>query len=209
MQTRDAIFQVRPLTRSDISDVVKLQRKAGALYMPWSPGQLESHLRNFPEGQLVVVDAQGALVGSASSLSIVSAEGEDPGDWLPVTGNGYFHTHTKSGNTLYVASVSIAPEADRAAVWQTLGDALLALVAELGLARMLTSCRLPGYEQVATKLTPEEYLASFNDGKLVEPALAFHMSHGFKPLGLLPDLQNQPRTKERLATLLEWRAGAA
>ena len=172
--------------------------------MPWSPGQLESHLRNFPEGQLMVVDDDGALVGVASSLVILSAEGEDPGDWLPVTGNGYFHTHNRRGNTLYVAGVSIAPDADRSAVWQALDASKMELMNQLGLHRLLMNCRLPGYEQVAGELTPGEYLAGCQDGQLVEPGLAFHLAKGFRPLLLLPGPDNQSRPKERLVTLLEW-----
>lgn len=200
-------YIVRPLERADVAEVLKLQRRAGALHMPWSAGQLESHLRNFPEGQLVVETDR--LVGTASTLRLALGPDEVPYDWCRATGNGYFHTHVREGTMLYLADVSIDPEADRALVRQALDEALLALGREWGVKRVLNACRLPGFASHADTLTPEAYLKKVMAGRLPDPVVHALLAQGYRPAGLLPDLQNQPRAKDKLATLMEWQADVA
>ena len=201
-------FSVRPLQRSEITDVLKLQRRAGALFLPWTGGQLESHLRNFPEGQLVVTEGD-RLVGVVSTLRLDLPPDSVPIDWLQTTGNGYFHTHVPAGGTLYVADVSLAPDVDRALARQALDAALLALSAEWGVERVLNACRLPGFAAHADTLTPEAYVDEVVAHGLIEPVMQDLVARGYRPAGLLPDLQNQPRSKEQLATLMEWQPHVA
>lgn len=196
-------FIVRPLERTEIADVLKLQRKASALYLPWSAGQLESHLRNFPEGQLVVMEGE-QLVGAVSTLRLNLPVDIVPLDWRRTTGNGYFHTHVRDGNTLYVADVSFAPEGERAFARRALDAALEALCQEWGLTRLLSACRLPGFAAHADALTPEAYLNSVVAERLPDPVVQGLLAQGYHPVALLPDLQNQPRSKGNLATLMEW-----
>lgn len=200
-------FSVRALQRKDLTELLRLQRKAGALYAPWTSGQLESHLRVFPAGQLVVVDAAGAIVGAGSTLRLAVPAGHVPGDWMAATGMGYFHTHTRDGNTLYLADLTIDPESDRASVHLALDAALVALGRELGIERVLTACRLPGFASYAGELSPEAYVRRVADGTLDEPVVSPLMARGFRPVALVPDLQNEPRAQ--LVTLLEWRSHAA
>lgn len=200
-------YSVRALQRKDITELLRLQKKAGGLYAPWTSGQLESHLRVFREGQLVVVDARGAIAGVGSTLRLAVPAGHVPGDWMAATGMGYFHTHTRDGNTLYLADLIIDPEADRSAVHLALDAALVALGRELGIERVLTACRLSGFAPYADTLSPEAYVRRVAEGKLTEPVVSPLMARGFRPVALVPDLQNAPRTQ--LVTLLEWRSHAA
>ena len=63
-------FSVRQMTLDDIPAVIDLQLRAFPGLPPWRPDQLERHLEIFPEGQLVVSDPAGDILGSASSLII-------------------------------------------------------------------------------------------------------------------------------------------
>lgn len=199
---------VRHLERADIPEVLKVQRKASALFLPWTAGQLESHLRNFPEGQWAVEQAQ-QVVGVASSLRLELLPEEVPLDWCLTTGNGFFHTHMPTGNTLFVADVSIVPGADRVAVRRALDTAIMAVVHEWGLRRVLNACRLPGFAPHAQTLTPEDYLGQVLAGNLFDPVVRALADQGYRPACLLGDLQNQSRSKDSLAALMEWQAHAA
>jgi hypothetical protein len=200
-------YSVRPLQRGDIQEILKLQRKAGALYLPWTAGQLESHLRVFPEGQLVVEGEH--VVAIASTLRLKPAPDEVPLDWRQATGNGYFHTHARGGDTLYLADVTIDPEADRTEVRQALDAVLFKAVQDWGLQRVLNACRLPEFVHHAGELTPEAYLRDVVRGRLTDPVVTALLEQGYRPAGFLLDLQNQPRAKEKLATLMEWHADVA
>jgi len=68
MSGRTPDIRIRQMTRSDIPGVVELQRRAFPGMPTWSAEALAHHLDVFPEGQLVAVDEDGILLGSASSL---------------------------------------------------------------------------------------------------------------------------------------------
>jgi len=199
---------VRYLRRADIPAVVRLQSRARPLFLPWTAGQLESHLRCFPQGQLVAVRA-GSYVGACSSIKLRLREGEPLPDWLTATGQGYFHVHAPAGNVLYVASMAVNGFESRTEVRRALDASLIQLAEAERCERILLPVRLPGYVPVAPSFDATEYLARIADGRLPEPVVQALRQAGFQVLGLLPDHQNQPRPGDRLAALLEWRRQAS
>ena len=67
----DAHF-VRPTTPADFAGIRELCLRVYPSSPPWSNEQLASHLRVFPDGQLVAVErATGQVVGMAASLVIL------------------------------------------------------------------------------------------------------------------------------------------
>ena len=70
----------------------------------WNRGQLQNHIRLFPEGQ-IVVEMGGVILGACSSL-IVSLGTDDyrPHTYSGITDGGYFHSHDPEGDTLYGAA---------------------------------------------------------------------------------------------------------
>jgi ribosomal protein S18 acetylase RimI-like enzyme len=199
---------VRSVRRADFAGIVKVQGRAGPLYLPWSLGQLESHLRRFPEGQLVAV-RDGAIVGACASLKLRLAPGEQPAGWAAATGNGYFHSHDPAGDVLYVASMAIDPRDVRVEVRRALDDAVLRLALDEHASRVLLPVRLPAYPPLAARLTPEAYLARLEEGVAPDPVFEGLRAIGFRSVGLLADHQGEPRSGDHLAALMEWQAGAA
>ncbi|MFP5504478.1 MAG: hypothetical protein ACLGIN_18490 [Candidatus Sericytochromatia bacterium] len=199
-------YELRPLTRKDFSAISKLQQKCKPMFLPWSPGQLESHLRVFPAGQWVVQNEEGELVASCSSLILSCPPGEEGMEsWVSLTGNGYFHTHTLKGETLYAADLSVDPDQDYLEVRRVVYEKLRAMMEEHGLLRILAGGRIPGYAEVAEEMTPTQYVQKVIAGKAKDPILTFQLDYGFQVLGLMADHQNLERQARNFATLIEWR----
>ena len=146
-------FQIRQMTADDIPAVIDLQLRAFPGQIPWRAAQLEKHLELFPEGQLVVVNAEGKVMGSSSSLIIDWDDYAEEANWSSITANGTFATHNPLGKTLYGADMGVAPEARRMGVGSLMYEARKELVHEHKLKRMLTGGRIPGYHAVAEHMT--------------------------------------------------------
>ena len=72
---------VRLMSREDIPAVIDLQLRAFPGLPPWRTDQLQRHLEVFPEGQLVVADPVGRILGSASSLLIDWDDYAESANW--------------------------------------------------------------------------------------------------------------------------------
>ena len=67
---------VRPLRIDDYAQLVELERRCFPEMKPWNKEHIESQLRLFPEGQMVV-EYDGRIVASSSSLIIDFDEYEE------------------------------------------------------------------------------------------------------------------------------------
>ena len=196
-------FKVRQMTPDDISAVIELQLRAFPGLPPWKPEQLERHLEVFPEGQLVVADPAGHIVGSASSLIIDWDDYAESANWSSITGDGSFATHNPLGKTLYGADMGVDPAARQQGIGTMLYDERKELIRERGLKRLLTGGRIAGYSAVASQVTAKEYVAQVVDGKRRDPALTFQLENGLVVLDVVPGYMHDMES-HGFATVLEW-----
>ena len=70
--------------RDDFDTLVELQLKCFPGMKPWAREQIASQLAIFPEGQ-IVIEVDGRIVGSSSSLIVDSSTHSDWHDWRAVT----------------------------------------------------------------------------------------------------------------------------
>jgi predicted amidohydrolase/ribosomal protein S18 acetylase RimI-like enzyme len=203
--THDPIrhFCIREMTLDDIPAVIELQVRAFPGLPPWRPEQLENHLRVFPEGQLVACDADGCILGSASSLLIDWDDYAESANWSLITGDGSFTTHNSQGMTLYGADMGVDPIARQLGIGTSFYEARKELIRERGLKRLLTGGRIAGYAAVADDLTPKEYVAEAVDGKRKDPALSFQLENDLVVLDVVPGYMNDTESRG-FATVLEW-----
>ena len=196
-------FKVRQMTFDDVSAVIELQMRAFPGLPPWRPEQLERHLGLFPEGQLVVSDRAGRVLGSASSLLIDCDDYAESANWSSITGDGSFDTHNPMGKTLYGADMGVDPEARQKGIGTLLYEARKDLIRERGLKRLLTGGRIAGYGEVAGQITAKEYVAQVVDGKRRDPALTFQLENGLVVLDVVPGYMHDLES-HGFATVLEW-----
>ena len=199
------MIKVRPMTEADIEGVVALQKRAFPKMPPWTPNQLRRHMRTFPDGQLVAVDASGRVVGSASSLIVRWDDFADAASWNQVTARGAFRTHDPvRGDTLYGADVGVDPDARGLGVGAALYEGRRELARRYNLKRIAAGGRIPGYREVAKEMTAEAYVGEVLAGKRRDNVLGFQLAQGFVVKGVIPRYLPADHASKGFATLLEW-----
>lgn len=195
---------VRQMTEADIPGVVALQQRAFPKMPPWTPAELRGHMTAFPEGQLVAVDRDNRVIGSASSLIVSAGAYAAHASWDEVTGSGSFSTHDPSGDTLYGADVGVDPDARGMGVGSALYVARRELCQRFGLVRIAAGGRIPGYADHADTETPAAYVASVVRGDRHDPTLSFQLDNGFRVAGVIRGYLPSDEASRGWATSLVW-----
>jgi len=172
----------------------------------WSETQLASHLRVFPEGQLVAVHSQtGAIVGMAASLIVLWDDYTLGSNWRDLTNGGMFTNHDPvNGRTLYGAEVMVHPALQGMGVGKALYAARRALARRMSLLRIRAGARLRDFHRYAGHLTPEEYVAAVVRGSLADRTLSFQLGQGFQVIGVVSGyLMHDPESQGH-AAVIEW-----
>ena len=203
MSDRNCNIRIRQMMAADVPGVLELQSRVFPETLRWTADELIQHLSIFAEGQLVAINEQGAIVGSASSLIIDWDDYAESAKWSSITGRGRFETHNPLGKTLYGADMCVDPVVRRQGVGSMFYEARKQMVKDRGLKRLLTGGRVPGYAQVAQEMTPQEYVSDVVRGKRKDPTLSFQLANGLIVLDVVPEYLDDPDSRG-YATLLEW-----
>lgn len=196
---------VRNTTPADFPGIIALSARVYHGYGWWAEG-LASHLRIFPEGQLVAVRAStGDVVGMAASLIVLWDDYDISSSWRDFTAGGTFTNHDPAqGRTLYGAEVMVAPELQGHGIGSMLYTAREELAKRLGLLRIRAGARLRGYHQYADRMSAEEYAAAVAAGEINDPTLSFQLHRGFHIIGVVERyLQFDPESLGH-AAVIEW-----
>jgi ribosomal protein S18 acetylase RimI-like enzyme len=199
-------IRVRNTEPRDFAGIEEITRQVYPGAPPWSRMQLESHLRVFPEGQFVAVEAgTERVVGMAASLILLWDDYEIHHTWRDFTDNGMFTNHDpERGHTLYGAEVMVAPSAQRRGIGKKLYAARRALVGRRGLRRIRAGARLRNYHRYARRMTAQEYVMRVICGELRDATLNFQLREGFHVLAIVSGyLQHDPESLG-YAAIIEW-----
>lgn len=207
MSDETATATVRQMHRADIPALVEVNREAypemAEDNIIWAASHLRSHLRIFPEGQLVA-EIDGRIVGGAASL-IVDL-GPDPlreHTWAGITDSGYFTNHTDQGDTLYGADVYVHPDARGRGVGAALYEARRQLCRRLNLRRILAGGRLWNYRDYPEDISPQEYVERVISGATRDLVLSFQLREGFIVRRVMPHYLRDGRSRN-YSSLIEW-----
>lgn len=194
---------VRHMRNSDLQQVMDVQRSVYPDIGEWRGEQLESHLRIFPQGQIVACLGK-RIVGAASSLIVKWDSYGATHSYKEVTADGYFTTHDPSARTLYGAEVFAHPQSRRLGVGRALYKARRRICRALNLRRIMSCGRMPNYHRVAARMSPEEYAARIIWGDLEDPVLLFQMSEGFHWCGVVRDYLPSDKESCGHANIIVW-----
>lgn len=197
---------VRNTEPRDFDSIIALTRRVYPDSMPWSPDQLSSHLKLFPEGQFVAEreDREG-VVGMSSSLIVRWDDYEPTATWRDFTDSGMFTNHDpERGRTLYGAEVMVDPSLQRSGIGAVLYEARRELTVRLGLLRIRAAARLRGYHPYSDRMTPEEYVERVVKGEINGPTLSFQLREGFRVLQVVPGYLRSDPESHGFAALIEW-----
>jgi predicted amidohydrolase/ribosomal protein S18 acetylase RimI-like enzyme len=204
---KGTLIQLRSATRADLGALVRLNKLCYPVLaeenVVWKEPQLRNHLAVFPDGQ-IVAEKDGELVGAISSLIVnMGRDPLRPHTYSGITDGGYFHNHDREGDTLYGADVYVHPEFRSLGIGSALYEARRHLCRELNLRRILAGGRIWNYEEVAERMSPEEYVAKVEAGELRDLVLSFQLKEGFSVRGVLRSYLNDPKSRN-CASLIEW-----
>jgi ribosomal protein S18 acetylase RimI-like enzyme len=198
---------IRNTRLDDIEKIVKLQQDSFPILARydniWHPEELKSHLQIFPQGQLVVVEEDGEVVGSASTLIVTLNPEYAEHTWKGITSDGMFTDHNPNGDSLYGADISTHPKFRHEGIGSMLYGARKELVLRLGLRRMISGGRLFNYQDYADKMSAFEYANKVINGELHDPVLSFELDNGFKFIKVLPEYLDDIRS-QNYASFIEW-----
>jgi ribosomal protein S18 acetylase RimI-like enzyme len=198
---------IRNTRLDDIEKIVKLQQDSFPILARydniWHPDELKSHLQIFPLGQFVVVEEDGEVVGSASTLIVTLNPEYAEHTWKGITSDGMFTDHNPNGDSLYGADISTHPKFRHEGIGSMLYGARKELVLRLGLRRMISGGRLFNYQDYADKMSAFEYANKVINGELHDPVLSFELDNGFKFIKVLPEYLADIRS-QNYASFIEW-----
>lgn len=199
-----AAVTVRGTRPGDFDGIIALTAAVYPGTPAWSRDQLASHLRVFPEGQLVALDPDGGVVGMAASLVVLWDDYDDEESWRDFTDRGMFTNHDPEGHTLYGAEVMVHPERQGLGIGKALYAARRELVERLGLRRIRAGARLRGYHTVADRMSAREYVEAIVRGELADPTLTFQIGQGFTVFGVVRNYLRHDPESLGWAALIEW-----
>lgn len=197
-------IDLRPMTADDFDDLVAMQLRCFPNMKPWEREQVESQLRVFPAGQLVI-EVDGRLAASASSLILKHEPGLEWHNWKAVADNGFIRNHQPKGDTLYGIEIMVDPDFRGMKLARRLYDARKDLCRERNLAHFIIGGRIPGYGQYAEEMSAREYIEQVSEKAIFDPVLTPQLSNGFTVQGLIANYMPSDEESRGYATFCEWR----
>lgn len=195
---------VRPLKIEDYDALVAMQLKCFPDMQPWGHDQIESQLKYFPEGQLVI-ECDGRVVASSSSLMLDYDDELEWCNWKKIADAGYIRNHCPNGDTLYGIEIMVDPDFRGMRLSRRLYDARKELCRSRNVEQMIVGGRIPGYHKYADKMKASEYVDRVINKSIFDPVLTAQVANGFALEGLLKDYLPSDTESCGYATFLLWR----
>ncbi|HXV59680.1 MAG TPA: bifunctional GNAT family N-acetyltransferase/carbon-nitrogen hydrolase family protein [Vicinamibacteria bacterium] len=198
------VVKVRRWTKQDIPGIIECHKAAYPDYPAESHFGKRLHelqLAAFPEGQFLA-EIKGRIVGYATSIIVQLEDDENWYTWNEITGSGTFSTHDPDGDTLYGSDIAVHPDFRGIGIAGQLYKARKKLLKTYNLKRMVAYGRIPGYQDYAGEMTPEEYVSAVQRGELKDSALSAHLKAGYEPKRILFDYMSD-RSSLNYCTVIE------
>ncbi|NNG03766.1 MAG: GNAT family N-acetyltransferase [Inquilinus sp.] len=169
----------------------------------WKQKQFESQLARFPEGQICIED-NGKVVAAVISMIVDYKRFGDYHTHRQITGNGHLTTHDPTGDTLYGVDVFVHPDYRGLRLGRRLYEARKELCRKLNLRRIVFGGRIPGYDKVSNKLTPQEYIAEVKAREIYDPVLTFQLSNDFHVRRVITGYLPEDEESHGYAVISQW-----
>lgn len=169
----------------------------------WKESHIESLLRKFPEGQ-VVLKVNGKIAGCALSIIVNYDKTLKNHTYKEITANYTFNSHTAKGDVIYGIDVFIKPEFRGLRLGRRLYDYRKELCEKLNLKGIAFGGRIPNYYKYADHLTPREYIKKVREKEIDDPVLNFQLSNDFHPAKVIKGYLEGDEASNEYAVLLEW-----
>ena len=196
-------IRVRRLRMEDFDALVSMQERCFPGMELWQREHIQSQLRVFPAGQMVV-EYEGKVVASSASVVVAFAEYEDWHDWRVMSDDGYIRNHDPQGDTLYGIEIMVDPDYRGLRLSRRLYEERKRLARDMNLQRIIIGGRIPGYHEHQATLSASEYVEAVVRKSLFDPVLTAQLANGFQLKRLIADYLPQDQESCGYATFLEW-----
>lgn len=193
----------RNVERNDFDEIIDLSKVCFPKNEPWKYEMLESLYSNFPDG-MQIIEYEGQIVGSASSLIISWDEYDDDHTWKEICDNGYITNHDDEGDTLYGIEVMVHPDFQGLKIGRRLYEMRKKLCTEKNLMRILIGGRVPNYHNYSEEFGVRAYVKRVVDKKIKDPVVTFQLSQGFTVQRIIKDYLPEDVESVGYGLLLEW-----
>lgn len=198
-------IDVRNTRREDFPGIIALSRLVYPESPPWSEAALASHLRVFPEGQIVAVErANGEVVSMAASLIVRWDDYDIDTSWRAITAGGMFTNHDPEGRTLYGAEIMVRPDLQGHGIGTKIYRARRELARRLKLRRIRAGARLRGYHRYASAMDAETYVMKVVRAELADPTLTFQLRQHFHVVAVVEGYLRFDPASQGYAAVIEW-----
>ena len=197
--------RLRGMRLEDVDAILAMEREAFPDIPDerlWTRGQVEGHVRGFPEGQWVV-EKDGRILGSCMNMLTRWERATSQHRWRDITGSGTISTHDPAGDTLYGTEIMVSPRARRMGLGRRMFERRFSFVVERGLRAFATGGRLPGYRAHKDRMLPQEYVEAVVRGDLSDPVLTPELKWGCTPIGVFGGYLMDPASCH-YATIVVW-----
>lgn len=169
----------------------------------WPKHTIEQLIKDFPEGQLGILD-EGKLVGLALSLQVKYSRFSNPHTYEDVVGSNNHVKSDKNGDAMYGLDVVIGKSHRGLRLGRRLYDARKELCRQYNFRAILAGGRIPLYRDYKDDMNPAEYIDRVAKRDIYDPILSFQLSNDFQVKRLLKQYLPEDEDSSGYATLLEW-----
>lgn len=169
----------------------------------WKESHIESLLKKFPEGQ-VVIKVNGNIAGCALSILVDFDRFGPDHTYKEITGDYTFNTHKPKGDTLYGIDVFVKHEFRGLRLGRRLYDYRKELCEKKNLKGIVFGGRIPGYHEYSDTMSPKEYITKVRDWEIHDHVLNFQLSNDFQPIKVLKNYLTGDAVSKEYAVLLRW-----
>jgi predicted amidohydrolase/GNAT superfamily N-acetyltransferase len=169
----------------------------------WPEKTIRRLIRDFPDGQLVIVDGEH-LVGVALSLMVDYDVFTERHQYSDLIGKSEVIANDPNGDAIYGLDVLIDPEYRGHRLGRRLYEARKDLCRAQNMQAILAGGRIPNYHLHADRLKPTEYIDAVDRKEIHDPILSFQLANDFQVKRLLRNYLPEDRKSLGYATLLVW-----
>ncbi|AWL12149.1 Omega-amidase [Saliniradius amylolyticus] len=169
----------------------------------WPKHTIERLIKDFPEGQIGIVD-EDKLVGIALSVQVDYSRFSNPHTYEDIVDSNDNVQSDPDGDALYGLDVVIATSHRGMRLGRRLYDARKELCRQYNFKAILAGGRIPNYHNHMDEMSPAEYILSVGKKEIYDPILSFQLSNDFQVKRLLRKYLPEDQQSVGFATLLEW-----
>lgn len=195
---------VRNATLKDIQGIIDLTIKVYKNMAPYSKEEIRAQIRNFRDGNLVVL-LNDKIVGYSASIILPEKKVLRKHTWQEITGSGYGSTHDEDGDYLYGYETCVDPDVRGNKIGQRIYNMRIELVKFLRLKGIVFGGRVPNYRRRKKDVKDiHDYIDKVIHKKIKDPTLGFHLRNGFEVIGVLDKYLDDDLDSMGFAVHLRW-----